>query len=215
MSDSDRHSQFLKHGLQLPACTPRGEIQWKRPSYGTVYRILTNPIYGGTYAYGKTECAIHYESGEPRKRDRREPRDQWLALIPNAHDGYVDWEEFERIQCTISGNLRLAGHAGAPKNGEALLAGLLRCRRCASRLTLHYTGIVALQGEVSRFGVGLPLLRASEEVHAASTEADADRISTNQVAAPSEARLNGEQIQKDRENVETSARWPWKSGVKS
>lgn len=75
--------------------------------------------------------------------------------------------------------------------------------------------IAALKGEVSRFGVGLPLLRASEEVHAASTEADADRISTNQVAAPSEARLNGEQIQKDRENVETSARWPWKSGVKS
>src|ERR1700712_5061325 len=38
---------FLEHGLQLPACTPPGEIQWKPPSYGTVYRILTNPIYGG------------------------------------------------------------------------------------------------------------------------------------------------------------------------
>ncbi|MEM5461852.1 hypothetical protein VSR69_44975 [Paraburkholderia phytofirmans] len=73
--------------------------------------------------------------------------------------------------------------------------------------------IAALKGEVSRFGVGLPLLRASEEVHAASTEAD--RISTNQAAVSSEARLNGEQIQRDRENVETSARWPWKSGVKS
>ena len=131
---------FLEHGLQLPACTPRGELQWKRPSYGTVYRILTNPNYGGAYAYGKTECAIHYEDGEPRKRDRHKPRDQWLALIPNAHEGYIDWDEFERIQNSISGNLRLAGHAGAPKNGEALLAGLLRCRRCASKLTLHYTG---------------------------------------------------------------------------
>src|ERR1700755_1261568 len=71
---------FLEHGLQLPACTPRGEIQWKRPSYGTVYRILTNPIYGGAYAYGKTECTINYEGGEPRKRDRRKPRNEWLAL---------------------------------------------------------------------------------------------------------------------------------------
>jgi DNA invertase Pin-like site-specific DNA recombinase len=131
---------FLEHGLQLPACTPRGEIHWKRPSYGTVYQILTNPIYGGAYAYGKTECTIHYEDGEPRKRDRRKPRDQWLSLIPEAHDGYVAWDEFERIQRAISANVRMAGHAGAPKSGEALLAGLLRCRRCASKLTLHYTG---------------------------------------------------------------------------
>ncbi len=75
--------------------------------------------------------------------------------------------------------------------------------------------ITALKGEVSRFGLGLPLLRASEELHAASTEADADRMSTNQVAVSSEATLNREQIQKDRENVETSACWPWKSDVKS
>ena len=83
-----------EHSLQLPACTPRGEIQWKRPNYGTVYRILTNPIYGGAYAYGKTERTINYEGGEQRKRDRRKPRDEWLALIPNAHDGYVQWDEF-------------------------------------------------------------------------------------------------------------------------
>ena len=131
---------FLEHGLQLPAYTPRGEIHWKRPYYGTVYQILTNPVYGGAYAYGKTECTVHYEAGEPRKRDRRKPRDEWLALIPNAHDGYVDWDEFERIQRAIHANVRLGGHAGAPKNGEALVAGLLRCRRCASKLTLHYTG---------------------------------------------------------------------------
>ena len=131
---------FLEHDLLLPACTPRGEIHWKRPSYGTIHQILTNPVYGGAYAYGKTECTVHYEAGEPRKRDRRKPRDQWLSLIPNAHDGYVDWDEFERIQRAIRSNVRMGTHAGAPKNGEALATGLLRCRRCASKLTVHYTG---------------------------------------------------------------------------
>jgi hypothetical protein len=97
-------------------------------------------VYGGAYAYGKTECTVHYEAGEPRKRDRRKPRDQWLSLIPNAHDGYVDWDEFERIQRAIRANVRMGAHAGAPKNGEALATGLLRCRRCASKLTVHYTG---------------------------------------------------------------------------
>lgn len=131
---------FLEHGLQLPACTPRGEVHWKRPSYGTVYQILTNPVYGGTYAYGKTERSTRYEGGELRQCDRRKPREQWLALIPEAHEGYVSWEEFERIQRMIGANVPVSGQPGAAKKGAALLAGLLRCRRCASKLTVHYTG---------------------------------------------------------------------------
>jgi len=131
---------FLEHALQLPACTPRGEVHWQRPRYGSVYQILTNPIYGGAYAYGKTERTTRYEDGEPRQSDRRKPRAQWLALIPDAHEGYVSWQEFERIQRSISANVRMSGQAGASRSGVALLAGLLRCRRCASKLTLHYTG---------------------------------------------------------------------------
>jgi DNA invertase Pin-like site-specific DNA recombinase len=131
---------FLEHGLQLPACTPRGEVHWKRPSYGTVYQILTNPIYGGAYAYGRTERSIRYEGGEPRPCDRRKPREEWLVLIPEAHEGYVSWEEFERIQRMIGANVPVGDHPGAAKKGVGLLAGLLRCRRCASKLTVHYTG---------------------------------------------------------------------------
>lgn len=132
---------FHEHGLQLPAVSPRGEIRWKRPTYGTVYQMLTNPAYGGAYAYGKTERGTRYDGGEARRRDRRKPREQWLALIPHAHEGYVDWERFERIQQSIHANLQLAsGAPGAAKAGIALAAGLLRCRRCAAKLTVHYTG---------------------------------------------------------------------------
>src|SRR5262249_3300844 len=31
-------------------------------------------------------------------------------------------------------------HHGAPKHGDALLAGLIRCRRCGRKLTIRYTG---------------------------------------------------------------------------
>ena len=58
---------FLEHGLQLPVYTRQGETAWKRPTYASIYRILTNPIYGGAYAYGKTEGTLHYEDGEPRR----------------------------------------------------------------------------------------------------------------------------------------------------
>jgi DNA invertase Pin-like site-specific DNA recombinase len=132
---------FHEHGLQLPACTPRGEIRWKCPTYHTVYQMLTNPVYGGAYCYGKTERGTRYEGGVARKRDRRKPRGQWLALIPHAHEGYADWQRFERIQHSIRANLQLgSGAPGAAKAGAALLSGLLRCRRCAAKLTVHYTG---------------------------------------------------------------------------
>lgn len=129
--------------------TPQGETGWKRPSYGTIHRLLANPIYGGAYAYGKTELSLHYENGEPRRGSRRKPREQWLALIPNAHEGYVSWQEFERIQQAMAENVRGWGQAGAVRSGPALLAGLLRCRRCGRKLTVWYTGN---EHDVLRYG---------------------------------------------------------------
>jgi DNA invertase Pin-like site-specific DNA recombinase len=131
---------FLERGLQLPVRPAAGEIVWRRPSYGMLYRMLSNPMYGGAYAYGKTEQTLQYDHGEARASRRRRPRDRWLALIPHAHEGYVSWDDFERIQQATAENQRGWGHTGAVTNGPALLAGLLRCRQCGRKLTVWYTG---------------------------------------------------------------------------
>ena len=131
---------FLDHGLELPAHSKSGEVYWKRPGYSNVYNMLTNPIYGGAYAYGKREQVIRYDDGEHRKSTRRKPRDQWLVFLPNAHEGYVSWEQFEQIQRTISENTHGWQHVGAAHDGQALLAGLLRCRRCGHKLSVCYSG---------------------------------------------------------------------------
>jgi DNA invertase Pin-like site-specific DNA recombinase len=133
-------SWFLEHGLQLPARSVSGEITWRRPSFGVLYRMLSNPIYGGAYAYGKTESTIRYEQGEPRTSARRRPREEWLAFIPHAHEGYVSWDEFERIRQTMAANTRAWEQAGPATNGPALLTGVLRCRRCGRKLVVCYTG---------------------------------------------------------------------------
>jgi DNA invertase Pin-like site-specific DNA recombinase len=131
---------FLEEGLQLPARRQDGETRWKRPTYATIYRILTHPAYGGAYAYGKTERASSYEGGTSRKVYRRRPQESWLALIPHAHEGYITWERFQQTQRTLSANVPGAGEPGAAKRGAALLAGLLRCRRCGRKLMVRYTG---------------------------------------------------------------------------
>ena len=131
---------FLEHDLQFPVYTRQGETYWRRPSYATIYRILTNPVYGGAYAYGKTEHTLRYENGTPHRGIRRKPREQWLALLPNSHEGYVSWEQFQQIQQAIAENVRASGASGAVQGGAALLAGLLRCRRCGRKLSVLYTG---------------------------------------------------------------------------
>ncbi|WP_245455330.1 MULTISPECIES: zinc ribbon domain-containing protein [unclassified Mesorhizobium] len=40
----------------------------------------------------------------------------------------------------VSDNVPTGRHHGAPKHGDALLAGLVRCRRCGRKLTVRYTG---------------------------------------------------------------------------
>src|SRR3569833_734684 len=139
---------FLEHELELPTQTHRGELFWRRPSYRSVHRLITSPVYGGAYCYGKTEHVLHYENGEPRHRARRKPLEQWLALIPNAHEGYIGWEESESIRRTVRENVPGGDRSGAPKKGAGLLTGMLRCRRCGRKLTIRYTGS---QHEVLRY----------------------------------------------------------------
>ena len=72
---------------------------------------------------------------------RRKARNEWLALKPNTHDGYVSWERFEAIRAMVSSNVATGRHHGAPKHGDTLLAGLVRCKRCGRKLTVRYTGM--------------------------------------------------------------------------
>jgi len=131
---------FLEHSLQVPVCGPRGAVIWRRPRYSTIYSILSNPVYAGAYAYGKTEYTTQYDHGQPRRRTRRKPKDQWWALIPDTHEGYISWKQFEEIQQMMTNNAHLRDQSGAAKRGLALLAGLLRCRRCGRKLIVGYTG---------------------------------------------------------------------------
>ncbi|UFX12744.1 recombinase family protein [Sinorhizobium meliloti] len=128
---------FLEQGLDLPVRYANGDVTWRRPNYATIHRMIANPIYGGAYAYGKSRSVRGYDG---RSGIRRKARDEWLALIPDAHEGYVSWERAEEIRKMVSDNVPTSRHHGAPKHGDALLAGLFRCKRCGRKLTVRYTG---------------------------------------------------------------------------
>jgi DNA invertase Pin-like site-specific DNA recombinase len=125
------------------------EIQWSTPTYTAVHHLLTNPVYAGAYAYGKTrhECFVD-QHGRLRKRTRRLPRSEWSVLITDHHPGYIDWDTYEMNQKRIAGNTHPTAHqaTGAVREGAALLQSLATCGRCGRRLRVYYQGRYSTPG---------------------------------------------------------------------
>jgi len=114
---------------------------WKPPVYYHVLAILTNPMYAGAYAFGKTERRARGIDGRARKTDgHRKPWQSWTVLLKDHHPGYITWEQFERNQKIIAENAHM-GPGARPKagrGGRVLLSGLLRCHRCGRMLNTWY-----------------------------------------------------------------------------
>ena len=134
---------FRSEGLLFPHERPNGQILWVKPTYIAVHTVLSNPVYAGAYAYGKSRCERYVdETGRVRKRVRLLPQDQWAVLIRDHHPGFVDWTTFEMNQARLANNTRPGPHqgTGALREGSALLQGLATCGRCGRHLRVYYQG---------------------------------------------------------------------------
>ena len=139
---------FRSEGLSFPLQTRYGRsIRWVEASYIAIYHVLTNPVYAGAYAYGKSRHEVTLDdSGARKKRVRRLPQSQWAVLIPNHHEGFIDWSTYEANRIRISANTHPRPHqsgTGAVREGTALLQGLAVCGHCGRKLLTHYTGRTA------------------------------------------------------------------------
>jgi DNA invertase Pin-like site-specific DNA recombinase/predicted DNA-binding transcriptional regulator AlpA len=141
---------FRSEGVSFPLQRHAGaELLWVSPGYNAIHTVLTNPVYAGAYAYGKSRREKYVDSeGNFRQRTRVMPRDSWSVLIRDHHPGYVDWETFEANQARLATNARPqpARAGGAIREGSALLQGLAVCGHCGRRLHTHYRGRSASPG---------------------------------------------------------------------
>jgi DNA invertase Pin-like site-specific DNA recombinase len=117
------------------------EVEWKPLGISRLHHLLTNPVYAGVYAYGRRREQQVLRDGQIR-RVRPSPRDpnQWLVKIEGAHPGYLTWERYVRNQEKLRANMARMGNPsrGAPREGPALLSGLLICGRCGHRMGPAY-----------------------------------------------------------------------------
>ena len=141
--------------IELPYLASRSagqhQVSWKLPVYSTVSNLLTNPVYAGAYAFGRTGSRTTIENGRKRVlRGHRKDRSDWAVLLIDHHEGYVSWADYERNQRLIGDNANCKGMMvrGAVRKGEALLAGLMRCGHCGRRLLVGYNGT---KGNIGRY----------------------------------------------------------------
>jgi excisionase family DNA binding protein len=148
------HLWMRQKRLPLPAISygAQGrEVTWKLPVYNTVHHMLTNPIYAGAYAFGRTGSRTTIEAGRKRiVKGFRKERAAWEVLIRDHHEGYIGWADFERNQRLISDNANGKSFMsrGSVRRGDAMLAGLLRCGHCGRKLHVAYSGA---DGDVGRY----------------------------------------------------------------
>src|SRR3984893_4930537 len=141
------HIWLREEGIELPVKSRHGEVHgvvWRLPAYNIVHNILTNPIYAGAYAFGRTKSRVSVEGGRKHiRRGVQKPMAEWDVLIKDHHAAYITWDEFERNLNAIANNAIFVSRAltrRAGRAGELLLPGLLRCGHCGRKLHVHYSG---------------------------------------------------------------------------
>ncbi len=114
-----------------------GTIQWKAPTLSDIMRLLHNPIYAGAYVYGQKEYdPFDRSSTNGKAKTKTRPVAEWPVCLRDVYPAYISWDQFTSNQKILHDNWFRHGSRGAPRNGRALLQGIVRCGRCGSRMTV-------------------------------------------------------------------------------
>jgi DNA invertase Pin-like site-specific DNA recombinase len=116
-----------------------GKIVFGPLEHSRVLQVLHNPRYAGAYVYGRTRQRKVSIGGQVRYR--KLPKEEWQVFLPDIHPGYITWEEFEANQAKLLDNANAYGldrRKSPPREGSALLQGLVLCGICGKRMTVRY-----------------------------------------------------------------------------
>lgn len=133
---------FRERGLLFPrrlnTGPHAGELAWGALHHSRALRALKNPRYTGAFVYGRSRGRKTAGGREARKPL---PREQWHTLLLDAHPGYISWADYEANLQRLHENAQANGaerRASPPREGPALLQGLVVCGRCGERMTVRY-----------------------------------------------------------------------------
>ena len=131
------HSQKIAFPRRVKRGPHLGELVWGELVHSRARQMIHNPRYAGAFFFGRTRTRT---GPDGQKRVSRMPRDQWI-LLPSIHPGYITWDEYEDNLRRLAANAQARGvdrRRSPPREGPALLQGLVICGRCGERMTVRY-----------------------------------------------------------------------------
>lgn len=130
------HLQKLSFPRRITHGARKGEVIWGELTHSRALWLLHHPRYAGAFCYGRSRQRKHGDF-----RYKKLPRDEWIALVQDAHPGYITWEEHESHLEQLRQNSAAQGgerRRSPPREGPALLQGMVVCSQCGQRMTVRY-----------------------------------------------------------------------------
>lgn len=134
-------TQELKFPRRMFRGPSKGEIIWTDLEHSRVLWILHHPRYAGAFCFGRSRQRKHPDG---HHQFVRLPREEWAAFIPDAHAGYISMAEFDENVKRLRVNAQALGlerEKGPPREGPALVQGLVLCATCGQRMTVRYHNV--------------------------------------------------------------------------
>ena len=155
----------------------RGNLEWRRPTMLSVRQVLTHPMYAGAYSYGRRpHQRVRTAIGERTRAGNWLPMDQWKVLKRDWLPAYITWERYLANQECLCQHRSRPGTRGSPRNGSALLAGIIVCANCGRHLKTYYRA----QGKC-HYGCVRHLYTGTEQKCFSLKAAPVDELVTQQV----------------------------------
>ena len=129
---------FRKKKLLFPRRhRPGMRLIWAPLTHSLALDVLHNPRYAGCYVHGQARTR---KTPDGKLKTKRLAIEEWDVLLPGTHAGYITWEQFQGNQRTLRKNSKALGaeRHHPPREGPALLQGLVVCGVCGQRMGIRY-----------------------------------------------------------------------------
>ena len=135
------NDQRLRMPRLIQVGADAGKLVWVQPTYQMIQQVLTSPVYAGVFVYGRRKLEMT-PGDPPTLNERRRPIEEWDIVVPGVYPAYLTYDQYLRNRQQLRDNMYNFAKKGrgAPREGPALLQGLMLCGRCGRRMTVSHGG---------------------------------------------------------------------------